>query len=371
LKKVPSKMRIGVMLRHYGQLGGIGVYTKNILHALFQIDQKNDYHLLFRHSEQLGDFNSYPNVIEHLLGAPNKLWWDQITVPLFARSKKLDLVYNPKLTVPIIGQFKKVFVMHGAEQFAVPHCFKWHDRIYFMTANPIYCKRADVIITDTHHGANDVANYMGADPAKIGVIYLAYNEMCQILMEDKTLKVREKYNLPEHFIFYIGGLNPVKNLGNLLKAYKTIKNTIPQKLVVSGFKRWRYSEDLDLIEQLGLAEDVWLTGFVPDEDIPSLYNLADLFVFPSLYEGFGMPVLEAMACGCPVVATKKGCTPEVTGDAAVLVDPYDPEEIAAGILVVLQDEELKSQLMAKGLRRIQEFSWEKCARETLELFESL
>ena len=364
-------MKVGVMLRHFGQPGGIGVYTNNILHALFKIDQRNQYLLMFGRLEQLGHFDSYPNVNEQVVRAPNKLWWDQVAVPRLARKEQLDIVYNPKLSVPLFGGYKKILVMHGSEQFAIPHAFKWHDRLYFSIANPIYCKKAESIIISTHSGAADVSRYMDAEPAKIEVINFSYNESCQIIEEDLKEEIRSKYGLPEHFILFLGGLNPLKNLSNLVRAYHKIRDSIPQKLIITGFRRWKFSADLDLIAKLELSEDIQWTGYIPDEDIPALYNLADLFVFPSLYEGFGMPVLEAMACGCPVVATNAGCTPEVAGDAARLVDPYSPQEIAAGIQEVLGDEELYQRLVTKGLERAQQFSWARCAQETLALFESL
>ncbi len=359
------------MLRNLGELGGIGVYTTNILNTLLKIDQKNQYVLLYSSSKHLGRFSCFSNVTEKVIYAPNKLWWDQISVPYFAKRVGLDLIYNPKMSVPLFTQCKTVSVIHGGEQFVVSDVFKWSDRIYFTIGNRLYCRKADAIITMTHIGAKDIAKYMGADPKKIHVIHEAYNERCCVLKKEQTQEVKGKYSLPEYFILFVGGLNPLKNFGNLLRAYKKIQKFFPHKLVVVGFKRWKYSKDLQLIDQLGLGDQVLFTNYVPDDDIPAIYNLASLFVFPSLYEGFGIPVLEAMACGCPVITTETGCSPEVAGDAAVLVNPYDPEHIAEAIQKVLTEEMLRKQLIERGLRRVQQFSWQKCAEETLALFESL
>ena len=131
------------------------------------------------------------------------------------------------------------------------------------------------------------------------------------------------------------------------------------------------SDQLGIMDQLAIREDVVFTGFIPDEDVPAIYNLADLFVFPSLYEGFGMPVLEAMACGCPVITTTTGCSPEVAGEAAILVDPLRSDEIATWIKRVLDDETLREGLIEKGLKRAKAFNWQRCAQETISLFESL
>lgn len=364
-------MKIGVMLRHLGQPGGIGVYTSNIVSSLLQIDRGNHYFLLYQDSDQCGRFPRYPNSTEVVLRARAKLEWDQVTVPRFASRNGIDLLYNPKLSVPLITRSKTVLVMHGAEQFAVPHAFKWHDRIYFSIANRLYARRADAIIAMTNTGARDISRYMDADPTKISVVPESYNERCSMLNHEQLLAAKEKYALPDHFILFVGGLNPIKNFGNLVRAYRVIRDQFPHKLVVVGFRRWKFSNDLRLVTELGLDDDVVFPGFLPDEDIPAIYGLADAFVFPSLYEGFGMPVLEAMACGCPVITTERGCSPEVAGDAAILVNPEDPDEIATAVQRVLTDEALRSQLVERGLTRTRQFSWEKCARETLAVFESV
>ncbi|MGA7671554.1 MAG: glycosyltransferase family 1 protein [Nitrolancea sp.] len=364
-------MKIGVMLRHLGQPGGIGVYTSNIVESLLQVDRSNEYFFLYQHEDQLQHFPDYPNATEVVLHSKSKLGWDQITVPLFARRNGIDLLYNPKLSVPLITQSKTVLVMHGAEQFAVPHAFKWHDRIYFSIANRLYVRRADSIIAMTNMGAKDISRYMHADPRKISVIPESYNERCRVLERQQLLAVKEKYSLPDQFILFVGGLNPIKNFRNLLRAYRLVRNQSLHKLVVVGFKRWGVSDDLQLITQLGLDNDVVFPGYLPDEDIPAMYGLADAFVFPSLYEGFGMPVLEAMACACPVITTKRGCSPEVAGDAAILVDPEDPNEIAMAVQRVLNDDALSMQLVERGLERVRQFSWEKCARETLAVLEAV
>jgi glycosyltransferase involved in cell wall biosynthesis len=178
------------------------------------------------------------------------------------------------------------------------------------------------------------------------------------------------YALPESFALFIGGINPLKNFGRTLTAFSQL--TIgPRHLVVLGFKRWKFQKDLQLVRELALENRVHFVGFVPDADIPAFYNRAEVLLFPSLYEGFGIPTLEAMACGCPVVTSMTGSSPEVAGGAAMLVDPYDVESIRAGIEHVVRDESLKQSIIAKGLRRCKDFSWDKTAAATLNLFESL
>lgn len=364
-------MKIGVMLRSIGEPGGISVYSVNLLGALLRLDDRNSYTLLYRKEEDRGRFADLANVEEVVLRAPGKLLWDQVVVPLHARKHDLDVLFHPKLTVPLVTSCETVLVMHGAEQFVVPEVFKWYDRLYFSLANPLYCRAASAVVVMTEIGAGHVVDHMGADPARVHAIHESYNEDCELMPEAEARRRMADYDLPERFILFVGGITPLKNFGNLLRAFRELAGEVPHQLVAAGFKRWKYSEDMALIEEFGLEDRVRFLGFVPDADLAAIYNRAEVFAMPSLYEGFGMPVLEAMACGCPVVTTNTGCSPEVAGDAAILVDPYDPGDIAEGIRRVLGDEEIRNRLVEKGLQRAKEFSWEKCARETLRLLESL
>jgi glycosyltransferase involved in cell wall biosynthesis len=364
-------MNIGIMLRHFGQPGGINVYTTNIVRSLLDTDHRNTYWLMYGQQKDTGTYAAFPNAREIGLPVHSRLWWDQVTVPQFVRRKQIDVVFNPKLSIPLYAGCKTVWVMHGAAQFAVPNAYLWHDRLYFSVANRIYAKRADAIITPTQTGARDIAHFMGADPAKIHVTPYAPNIQCRIIDKSAAEEVRTRLKLPTQFILFVGGISPLKNFGNILRAYASIHQQFPHKLVAAGFRRWKYSADLSLLDQLDIRDDVIFTDFVTDEDLVAIYNLADLFVFPSLYEGFGIPALEAMACGCPVVTTNTGCTPEVVDDAALLVNPYDAAEIAWGIQTLLSDDAYREQLMQKGLQRVQSFSWELCAQKTLNVFESL
>lgn len=363
-------MKIAIMLRQLSDKGGVGVYTKNVLTALFKLDRQNEYFLLHRNESNFGYFAPSANVTEVALQASSKALWDQFVVPRYLKTKHVDLVFNPRHSIPLYSKAKKVFVMHGAEQFAVPSAFKLVDRIYFTLANPRYCRAADAVITMTETGKRDVARYMGADPAKINVIPEAYNELCCVLPESSVNAALGHYALPNRFALFIGGINPLKNFGRTLKAFARL-TVGPRHLVVLGFKRWKFQKDLHLVRELNLENRVHFVGFVPDEDIPAFYNRAEVLLFPSLYEGFGIPTLEAMACGCPVVTSMTGSSPEVAGGAAELVDAYDVESIRVGAERVLTDDSRRQSLIAKGLQRCKDFSWSKTAAATLELFESL
>jgi glycosyltransferase involved in cell wall biosynthesis len=358
------------MVRHLSERGGVAVYTKNVLAALFKRDRKNEYFLLHRDESALGRFAQFPNVTDVTLKASSKLLWDQFAVPRYLTAQRIDLVFNPKHAIPLRTKTKRVVVIHGAEQFAVPNAFKLLDRMYFTLANPGYCRAADAVITMTETGKRDIVRYMDADPKKIAVIPEAYNELCCVLPESSVDATLRRYDLPDRFSVFIGGMVPLKNFGRTLRAFSQLTVGAKQ-LVVIGFKRWKFQKDLDLVRELNLEKRVHFVGFIPDEDIPAFYNRAEVLLFPSLYEGFGIPVLEAMACGCPVVTSKLGCSPEVAGGAAMLVDPYDVESIRTRTESVIRNERLRQSMIAQGLQRCRDFSWSKTAAVTLELFESL
>lgn len=364
-------MKIGVMLRHINELGGIVVYTKNLIENLLAVDGRNQYVFIYGNSASPGAYSSYPNVKGIVVKAPGKLIWDQYYIPKVIRQEGIDLIFNPKLSVPVFSPVNSILTMHGLEQFAVPHIFKKTDRAYFTMMMPVYCRRARAIISMTETGKRDLVRYLKIRPDKIFVINESHNKRFRIIKDEAYLQdIKKRYNLPGKYLLFVGGLTPLKNFSNILRAIKHLKESagLKPKLVSVGFKRWRYEGDLELVSSLGLNEDVILPGFIPDCDMPAIYNLAGCFVFPSLYEGFGIPVPEAQACGCPVIVSDTGALPEVSGGAALSVNPYNYKDIASAIHRVFTDESLRQGLIVKGLENAARFSWERCARETLSLF---
>jgi len=360
------------MLRHFDHPGGIGVYTRNLVDHLLKIDRDNRYVLIYNDSKYLGLHGSHPNVEELVLSVQSKLLWDQIGVPWIAYQRGLDILFNPKMSVPLIGPCKKVFQFAGADWIVLPKIYKWHDRVYHRIFAPLYCSAADAVISISKDATRHIEKRMPFITDKLNLIYLGISsDFKKVSNHDVLRNVREKYNLPERFILFVGQFYPMKNLGRLITAFSLLIKRWPIKMIMVGKPRWGYASDLDLIKTYGLEKDVFLTGWVPDEDLPALYSLADLFAFPSLYEGFGIPLLEAMACGCPIVTSRAGSPPEVVEDAAVLVDPMDPKSIEEGLYKALTDNKLRRELTQKGFERVKSFSWESCAKETLTLFESL
>jgi len=367
-------MRIGIMLRHYEQhAGGVKVYTENLLSHLLSLDSKNQYVLMYQNSKLVGTYSQYPNVDEVAFSMPGTILWDQLAVPWIVKRKKLDLVFNPKFTVPLLSKAKKVFVLHGSEWFVIPEAFLWYDRWYFRRSVPLYCRRADTFITVSNTVKRDVVKHTGVNADKVVPIHNGFDSnIFRVIGDANRLEaVRRKYQLPDQFILWTGQIYPPKNVGRLIQAFSQIKGEIPHQLVFAGEQRWRTKEEFELIEKLGIQSRLHFAGWVSHEDLPCFYNLARLFVLPSLYEGFGIPLIEAMACGCPVLTSNTCSPPEVTEGAAYLVDPLNVGEIATGIREALLNPKLRESMISKGLERAKCFGWEKCAREVLAVLNSL
>jgi O-antigen biosynthesis alpha-1,2-mannosyltransferase len=373
-------MRIGVMLRHFEQKeGGVKVYTRSLLPRLFSLGAAHQFILIYQNPALVGTYGDYPNVEETSLTLPGSVLWDQVGIPRIAARQKLDLVFNPKFTVPLLGSFRKAFVLHGSEWFVIPHHFLWYDRLYLKLAVPLYLRAANALIAVSYAVRRDALRCTRVAPAKVTAIQNGYDTSRFRLMHDRDRlrAVSERYRLPERFVLWAGQIESRKNIGRLLQAFARAARQIPHTLVIAGAQRFTFpmavgaERELQLIDKLGLRDRVHFAGWVSHEDLPALYNLAELFLLPSLHEGFGIPLLEAMACGCPIVTANTCAPPEVTDGAAFLVDPLNIDSIAWGIKEVLRDKDLRTSMIARGLERSRDFSWERCAREVLAFLESL
>lgn len=365
-------MKIGVMLRTIDEKQGIGIYTQNLMDHLLPLDKENEYILFYRNPEFLGRYAQYDHVSEKLVTAPNKLIWDQVKIPLEAKREKVDLIFHTKFTVPLLTRCKTVMVLHGSEWFVYPQAYKLLDRNYIRVMMSRYCKKANFIISNSEMTKQDFVNILGVNQNKIQTAYFGFDSGFKPIGDKIFLeKIRRQYHLPEKFILFVGRIYSGKNFGNLVQAFSKLHTGLPHKIVVAGHPRYGYERDLAKIEELDLQEKILFTGWVPQEDLVALYNLADLFILPSFYEGFGIPVIEAMACGCPVIASDAGALPEIAGGAALLIDPYNPDDLAEAIRKVLTEDRLRKELVERGLKRAREFSWEKCAKETLDVLDNV
>jgi glycosyltransferase involved in cell wall biosynthesis len=368
-------MRIGIMLQSLCHLGGIGIYTREIVQHLLRIDKNNEYILIYPSFGQayklFGQFSCHENVLEVYTKSlvPHAMYWDNFVIPKISKKYHLDLIFNPFLSVPLYGDFKKVFVMHGHEWFTMPEVFWFSERVIGKMRMKAIMRTSDRIISISNTMTELCIQQSGLPKYKFKTIYHGVDEKFKPITDTKILKaVRETYHLPEKFILFIGGLYPQKNFAALVEAFNLMAKDMPHQLVVAGQARWKYKRDLSLIAAKGLESRILQLGWVNPEEVPALYNLADCFVYPSLYEGFGLCLVEAMAAGCPVVAASTGALPEIAQNAALLVDPQNVHQMKEAIMNVVADTHLRQDLIQRGLLRARDFTWEKCAEETLKLF---
>lgn len=322
---------------------GSGIYSKNLIAALKKYYPENSYILT--------SSRGIPSDIDHFL----------YFEPFFR-------------TLPILKKRKRIVTVHDLTPLVFPKDFragikgnlKWQ-------LQKLALKNTDLVITDSNSSKKDISKFTGIDPIKIKVIYLAAEEEFKKINNPSSLnRIKNKYNLPDKFALYVGDVTWNKNLPRIISAVRQLNITLVMvgSALVGEFDQSNpWNQDLVKVRKMSQGDKrIIMPGFVEKEDLPALYNLATVFVMPSLYEGFGLPILEAMKCGCSVVTSKEGSLKEVAGDAAFFVNPYDISEIANGIGEVYFNKEVAEKLSKKGLRQAEKFSWKKTALETINAY---
>jgi glycosyltransferase involved in cell wall biosynthesis len=369
-------MRIGINALYLlpGKVGGSETYIRSLVENLARLDTDNTY-FIFVNTESAGVFREAAprvNVVRCPLKASNRparILWEQLILPFQVRKRRLDVLLSAGMTAPVCRPAKSVLVIFDLQHINQPRNFPAFQLFFLRTIIYWSAKTADKIITISGHVKKDIVRHYHTRPDEISVTYLGVNHAAFFPRPDTDADaVRTKYRLPDRYFLYAAALLPHKNHERLLEAFKDIRNEIPEtKLVLTGAWEAGREKVLALIAELGLEQDVILLGWLPFEDIPAIYRGAELFVYPTLHEGFGLPVLEAMACGVPVVCSRIEPLLEVAGDAAVLVDPYDTGDIARGMKTAARDERLRKELIEKGLLRARAFTWGETALATLEV----
>lgn len=370
-------MRIGMMLRAIDEQGGIGVYTRNLVKELLTIDGDNEYILFYQSTNRMGCYKDYDNVTELLVRGSNKAYWDQIAIPYACAKEKVDLVFHPKFTVPLFAPCKAIMVVHGADWFMPEQSkfYPWWDVQYIRTVMPLYFKKASVVISVSELTTQNFNQVLNLPPGKVKTVYFGPARNFRPISDQSILdKVSNTYRLPDKFIFTLtklrGGTR--KNLNQLLSGYALYhqKTDSPIKLVIGGKDCHLFRQEYGMPED-GYGGDIIFPGWIDQEDLPSVYSLADTFLYPSNLEAFPIPVTEAMACGTPIITSNVNGLKEIAGDAALYVDPKDPTAISESIYQMLGNDDLRSSLSAKGRERAENFNWETCARKTLSIIEGL
>jgi glycosyltransferase involved in cell wall biosynthesis len=378
------------------QGAGIGRYTRELVRALLALDHDDEYILLAATGSLPGRTFERLNVTLPNLQPPtsnlqpltsNVRWrpvpvtdrllniiWHRLRLPLPAEllTGPVDVFHSPDFTLPPLARARSLLTVHDLSFLRHPESAHPAQRAYLVRTVPRSVARADHILADSQNTKDDLVELLGVPPNRVTVVYPGVEPRFRRVTDPDVLAgVRARYRLPDRFILHVGTLQPRKNLVRLVEALERLHEASCQPalhLVLIGAKGWLCEEIFEAIARPGVAERVIVPGFVDDADLPAIYSLAGLFVFPSLYEGFGLPVLEAMACGCPVVCSNASSLPEVAGDAALLVPPTDVDALTEAMARMLSDAGLRSRLVEAGYAQARRFTWEAAARQTWELY---
>jgi glycosyltransferase involved in cell wall biosynthesis len=354
-------------------------YTENILKNLAMIDAENNYTLLLNDLNKNFykiDQKNFNNMLLNVDAQSRirRIIAEQCYIPfLIKKTLDIDIYFSPCNIAPMFISTPKVTMLFDVHWILFPQLFNRAKMTYLKRAIRSTVKGSQRILTISNNSKKDIVKIFGVQEDKVKVTYLGVDPAFKVEVDKERVEgVLSKYEIEGKFVLSVCQLHKRKNLLRLLLAFSHLKdsNKIRHTLVLAGGPGDGTNE-IEYFLTSTRRKDILVTGCIPDEDIRFLYNAADLFVYPSLYEGFGLPVIEAMACGTPVVTSNVSSLPEVAGDAAILVNPYSVEDIADAIYRVISDKELKEDLTAKGLKRAAEFSWEKAARETLKVFEEV
>jgi len=401
MKNLSIGIDIRVLAR--GTRTGIEEYLLNLLPRLLRIDSSVQYKLFYNGLKKVKldyPWLNLPNVELKQFKYPNRILdacsqlfkWPKIDKFL----GEVDVFFSPHfLPITVPGNCKRIITFHDLSFKQHPQFFSVSRKLWhFLTFPKFQAKRADKILADSFSTKEDLINVYNIDPRKIEVVYLGIKHSFKPIdrQNSRFKQVVREYGLPDNFILYFGTIEPRKNLISLIKAFELLKRkslgSSPEtiwkgfegvvkekkknkfedlKLVIAGSRGWIYKQIFEKAEHSPFKKEIIFTGFIKDEHKPYLYNLAKAFIYPSFFEGFGFPPLEAMACGIPAIVSNSSSLPEVVGKGAIMVDPYKIEELSYAIEKVLQDEQLRGDLISKGLAQAKKFDWDNTAKQVLNV----
>ncbi len=362
------------------QSGGIGRYTRGLITALAQLDSPHHYTLLApadAPAAGLHPFRAYPNFRHKIYPLPERwltIAWHRLYLPVPVEwlAGPLDLFHSPNFILPPVRRAKTLLTVHDLSfirhpQGAVDSLRRWLNRVV-----PRSLARANHILADSANTKNDLMEIYNIAPERITIVGAGVEERFRPLTDPAVLQsVRRRYNLPDKFVLGLGALEPRKNFTGLIAAFSQSPVRETHHLVIAGGKGWLYDDIFAAARTSPVAKRIHLIGFVADEDLPALYTLADIFAYPSHYEGFGIPVIEAMACGTPVVCANNSCLPEVAGDSALQVTATDTEALAEALHRLAAEPDLRRQAIEAGFRQARMFTWPAAAARLLQVYQRL
>lgn len=363
------------------QGGGIGRYVRELVSALAHVDHSTDYRLF---ASGVNNSTSLIHLGDNFTWKPTRLspaWlariWHRARLPFPVEcfTGDVDLFHATDFVLPPVKRpTKTLLTVHDLSFLRVPEAASPNLRRYLNVVVPRSTTRATHILADSQATKADLIEFYNLPPDKISVLYSGVDSQFRPVVDNTaSTQVRSKYKLgPRPYIFSIGTVQPRKNYGRLIEALADLRSQhYDIDLVIAGGRGWLEDPIYDTLNRLNMQDHVHFTGFVDDSDLPALYSEATCVAFPSLYEGFGFPVLEAMACGTPVVTSNVSSLPEVAGDAALMVDAYDTEALTAALQQLMNDTELRRELTAKGFIQAKRFSWLDSARHLKEIYDAL
>ncbi len=356
---------------------GAGNYIIQLIRALASLKVNDEFVIFAQQRGQalisLPENASFEWIILEDRNPGSRLIWEQTLFPQLIRKSGVDLLHSMHYTRPVKLPCASVVTFHDMTFFLYPELHTRAKRVFFPLAIRASARQADALTAVSESTRQDAIRVLGISPEKIAATQLGVDPAFRPINDAATKRViAEKYDLPERFILYVGLLEPRKNLPMLIRAYKRlIDGGENYKLVLVGRYGWMYEELLGQINNLDLEGMVLLTGYMSQEDLPLVYNLSSLFVYPTLYEGFGLPALEAMACGVPVITTDVSSLPEIVGEAGILVPVNNVEALYGAMIAVLGDEDLRRKMIKKGIQRAAKFTWEQTAKLTFQVYQQV
>lgn len=369
------KIAVNTLFMIPSKVGGTETYARGLLSALQHIDQNNNY-TIFCNKENYNlltfSADNFKKTLTPIYATikPLRLIWEQLILPLQLLIHKTDMVLSLGYICPLFVPCKSVVVIFDLNWFFHPEEFTLLSRLLWKILVTLSAKRADLIITSSMNSKNDIIKILNVPKEKVLVVYGGIDRERFRKINNSMLikKLKSKYKINDKFILTASAAYKFKNITRLIDAFKLLTDKFPSlKLVIVGLGGRGKGDILDKIDQYGLNKRIVFSGWVDDEDIPPLYSAATVYVHPSLYEGFGFPVLEAMSCGCPVISSKSASLPELVGKAGLLVDASKPKDLSKSIEKIIQDSILRKRFIEKGIRNADKFNWEKSAKEFLKI----
>jgi glycosyltransferase involved in cell wall biosynthesis len=350
---------------------GVGYYTEHLLHHLMA--QGPDDEVVIVSNRPVDTSHPLPPRVRVSVskGHLPRMAWMQTQAPRLLRRLQADVAHFTNGMVPLTQPIPTVVTIHDMSLTMYPRFHPMRRVVLNRPLVDLAARRADAIITVSQSAKRDIVRLYGIDPGRVHVVHEAAAPQFKPIRDLGELqRVRRRYELPDRFILYVGTIEPRKNLPKLIEGFarRRKRGELPHQLVCAGPYGWLSRDIEDLIERLQIEDAVRFTGYVPFDDLPALYNLAEMFVFPSIYEGFGLPVIEAMACGTPVLTGNVPALAEVAGGAVEQVDRLDAESIGSAMVALARSRERRESLAALGVERARSFSWERAAQETLTVY---